>query len=54
VPIATPQLDLTRQFTFIWHRNKYLTTGMREFLRLCRQMTEGIARSDEIELPYIP
>lgn len=54
VPIATPQLDLKRQFTFIWHRHKYLTTGMREFLRLCQQMTEGIQRSDEIELPYIP
>ncbi len=54
VPIATPQLDLRRQFTFIWHRHKYLTTGMREFLRLCQQMTEGIRRSDEIELPYFP
>lgn len=54
VPIATPQLDLKRQFTFIWHRHKYLTTGMREFLRLCQQMTEGIQRSDEIDLPYIP
>lgn len=54
VPIATPQLDLKRQFTFIWHRHKYLSTGMREFLRLCQQMTEGIQRSDEIELPYIP
>lgn len=54
VPIATPQLDLKRQFTFIWHRHKYLTTGMREFLRLCQQMTEGIQRSDEIELPYVP
>ncbi|SDM43070.1 transcriptional regulator, LysR family [Franzmannia pantelleriensis] len=54
VPLATPELDLKRQFTFIWHRHKYLTTGMREFLKLCRHMTAGIARSDEIELPYIP
>ncbi|MBD3895378.1 LysR family transcriptional regulator [Halomonas sp. ML-15] len=54
VPLATPELDLKRQFTFIWHRHKYLTTGMREFLKLCRQMTAGIARSDEIDLPYIP
>lgn len=54
VPVVTPQLDLRRQFTFIWHRHKYLTTALREFLRLCQQMTEGIQRSDEIELPYVP
>ncbi|EPC00895.1 LysR family transcriptional regulator [Litchfieldella anticariensis FP35 = DSM 16096] len=54
VSLPTPELDLRRQFTFIWHRHKYLTTGIREFLRLCRQMTEGIERSDEIDLPYIP
>jgi len=53
VAIATPELDLTRRFAFIWHRQKYLTTGMREFLRLCREMTAGIRRSDEIELPTI-
>ncbi|RDB44547.1 LysR family transcriptional regulator [Halomonas sp. DQ26W] len=54
VPIPTPDLDLSRQFAFIWHRHKYLATGMREFLRLCRQMTEGIQRSDEIDLPSVP
>ncbi|GHC34202.1 LysR family transcriptional regulator [Aidingimonas halophila] len=54
MPLETPELDLRRQFSFIWHRHKYLTTGMREFLRLCRQMTEGIERSDQIELPYVP
>lgn len=54
VPIPTPELDLCRQFTFIWHRHKYLTAGMREFLRQCRQMTEGVRRSDEIDLPQMP
>ncbi|MGC3873918.1 LysR family transcriptional regulator [Halomonas sp. GXIMD04776] len=54
VPVATPELDLRRQFTFIWHRHKYLTTGIREFLRLCQQMTEDIQRIDEIELPRVP
>ncbi|KJZ08765.1 MULTISPECIES: LysR family transcriptional regulator [Halomonas] len=53
-PLPTPELDLSRQFTFIWHRHKYLTAGMREFLRQCRQMTEGIQRSDEIDLPQVP
>lgn len=52
--LPTPELDLSRQFSFIWHRHKYLATGMREFLRLCRQMTEGVRRSDEIDLPYHP
>lgn len=54
VAIPTPELNLSRQFSFIWHRHKYLATGMREFLRLCRQMTEGIRRSDEIDLPQSP
>lgn len=54
VPIETPELDLSRSFAFIWHRHKYLTTAMREFLRLCREMTAGIQRSDEIDLPAIP
>jgi DNA-binding transcriptional LysR family regulator len=54
VPISTPELDLSRQFAFIWHRHKYLATGMREFLKLCRQMTEGVRRSDQIDLPYLP
>ncbi|GKW50531.1 LysR family transcriptional regulator [Halomonas sp. NCCP-2165] len=54
VPITTPELDLRRQFAFIWHRHKYLTTGMREFLKLCRQLTEGVERSDQIALPYYP
>ncbi|MHB0774774.1 LysR family transcriptional regulator [Halomonas sp. WWR20] len=52
VAIETPELDLHRQFTFIWHRHKYLTTAMREFLRLCREMTAGSRCSDDIELPY--
>lgn len=54
VPLPTPELDLKRQFTFIWHRHKYLTTGVREFLRLCREMTAGAKRSDDISLPPIP
>ena len=53
VPVETPELDLTRQFYFIWHRQKYQTAAMREFLELCREMTAGIRRSDEIILPSI-
>ena len=54
VAIATPELDLLRQFQFLWHQRKFQTAGMREFVGLCRTMTAGVARSDEIEWPFIP
>ncbi|MBA1244774.1 LysR family transcriptional regulator [Pseudomonas japonica] len=50
VYIATPELDLSRQFFFIWHKQKYQTCAMREFLELCRTFTAGVRRSDEIVL----
>ena len=53
VPIVTPYLDLRRQFQFVWHKQKYQTAGMREFLALCRTLTAGVTRSDEIQLPLI-
>ncbi|HCH78118.1 MAG TPA: LysR family transcriptional regulator, partial [Pseudomonas sp.] len=28
VPVATPELDLRRQFYFIWHSHKYQTAAM--------------------------
>jgi DNA-binding transcriptional LysR family regulator len=51
--VDTPQLDLRRQFYFIWHRQKYQTAAMREFLDQCQALTEGVRRSDEIDLPPI-
>ena len=53
VPIATPNLDLSRFFYFLWHKQKYQTTGIREFLDLCRRLTEGVERSDFVNLPEI-
>ncbi len=53
VALETPQLDLRRQFYFIWHKQKYQTSAMREFLELCRSFTRGVTRSDEIVLPSI-
>ncbi|MEG0249046.1 MAG: LysR family transcriptional regulator FinR, partial [Pseudomonas sp.] len=53
VPVETPELDLMRQFYFIWHKQKYQTSAMREFLELCRNFTAGFTRSDEIVLPAI-
>lgn len=54
VPVETPELDLRRQFQFVTHRHKYVTAGMREFIALCRQMSGGARRSDEIPMPFIP
>lgn len=54
VAIETPSLDLRRRFHFLWHRQKFQTAGMKAFLDLCREMTAGARRSDEIELSYIP
>ncbi|WP_437880493.1 LysR family transcriptional regulator [Pseudomonas sp. LRF_L74] len=53
VPLETPDIDLRRQFYFIWHRQKYQTAAMREFLEQCRELTQGVKRSDEIVLPSI-
>ena len=53
VPIATPQLSLSRYFYFLWHKQKYQTTGMREFLTLCRELTKDAERSDLVNLPEV-
>ncbi|MDO7598130.1 MAG: LysR family transcriptional regulator [Pseudomonadota bacterium] len=51
VPLATPDLNLGRYFYFLWHKQKYQTTGMREFITLCKKMTAGVTRSDLVNLP---
>lgn len=53
VPLATPDLNLGRYFYFLWHKQKYQTTGMREFIAMCKEMTAGVARSDLVNLPEI-
>ncbi|OIR04424.1 HTH-type transcriptional activator CmpR [mine drainage metagenome] len=53
VPLATPDLNLGRYFYFLWHKQKYQTTGMREFIALCKAMTAGVERSDLVSLPEI-
>lgn len=54
VPIRTPDLDLQRNFQFLWHRNKYRTAALRAFHAACLSMSAGAKRSDLIDLPYIP
>lgn len=52
VPLHTPQFNLSRHFYFLWHKQKYQSAGMREFLSLCKSMTASAQRSDEIEIAY--
>ncbi len=54
VAIETPELDLCRHFYFLRHRRKFQTSGLREFIALCRTMTAGIERSEQIEWSFIP
>jgi DNA-binding transcriptional LysR family regulator len=53
VPISTPNLDLGRFFYFLWYKQKYQSTGMREFIELCKQFTKDVKRSDLIEFSDI-
>lgn len=53
VPLETAELDLGRYFYFLWHSQKYQTTGMRQFLAACKNLTADVQRSDEVDLPLI-
>jgi hypothetical protein len=53
VAISTPELDLGRYFYFLWHKQKYQTAGIREFLALCQRFTAGVIRSDLVALPEV-
>jgi len=50
VPISTPNLDLGRFFYFLWHKQKYQSNGMREFIELCKRITKDVKRSDLVKL----
>ena len=54
VPVEVVGVDLSRHFQFVWHRQKFKTPGMSAFLDMCRTITEGLSRSDEIVLPFVP
>lgn len=51
VEIPVNGLDFRRYFNFIWHRQKFHTSGMKKFIQLCREVAEGAACSDEIIVP---
>lgn len=54
VPLDVPSIKLNRFFYFLWPKKKYQTSGMKQFLALCKKMTKGLERSDQVNLPLIP
>ncbi len=50
IPLEIHGLDLKRRFNFVLHKQKFLTAGISSFLRLCREATENVSRSDLIIL----
>ncbi|MGI9282547.1 MAG: LysR family transcriptional regulator [Endozoicomonas sp.] len=40
-PLLIPERDLSRQFYFIMHRQKYIGQGIKELIQLCRSWTAG-------------
>ncbi|MEZ0232102.1 MAG: LysR family transcriptional regulator [Methylophilaceae bacterium] len=50
IPLATPMLDLRRQFMFVWHKKKYQTASMRAFLDYCKTMTADVHHTNEINI----
>lgn len=53
VALEIKNINLDRYFNFLWSKNKYQTNGVNQFLKMCTDMTKGIQRSDQIELPLI-
>ncbi|KPC52972.1 LysR family transcriptional regulator [Amantichitinum ursilacus] len=51
VPLNVPGLDLQRMFHFVLHKQKFRTAGVEAFIALCRAVSQGVRRSDEIVLP---
>lgn len=52
-PLNTPDLKLGRHFYFLWHKQKYQTAGMREFIALCKALAADAPRSDAIDISSI-
>ncbi|BCL76259.1 transcriptional regulator [Jeongeupia sp. HS-3] len=48
VPIEVDDLNLERQFHIVWHKQKFHTPGMQAFIALCREVSAGATRADEI------
>lgn len=48
IELKLKEIDLSRKFHFLLHKQKYRTPGIDAFLRLCREVSANAHRSDEI------
>lgn len=48
VELKLQEIDLSRKFHFLLHKQKYRTPGIDAFLGLCREVSASVARSDQI------
>lgn len=48
IELKLKEIDLSRKFHFLLHKQKYRTPGIDAFLRLCREVSANTQRSDEI------
>ena len=53
INFKSANIKLDRYFYFLWSKDKYQTNGIKQFLKMCKEMTDGIKRSDQINLPII-
>jgi DNA-binding transcriptional LysR family regulator len=53
VALDVKNIKLDRYFYFLWSKDKYQTNGVKQFLKMCTDMTTGIKKSDQINLPLI-
>ena len=53
IALDVKNIKLDRYFYFLRSKNKYQTNGVKHFLQMCTDMTDGIQRSDQINLPLI-
>lgn len=53
VELDVKNIKLDRYFYFLWSKDKYQTNGVKQFLKMCTDMTTGLTKSDQINLPLI-
>ena len=51
VALDVKNIKLDRYFYFLWPKSKYQANGIKQFLIMCNDMTAGLERSDQINLP---
>lgn len=53
VPIEMPKLNLKRNFHFVIHKQKFITSGIKDFLCACKNFTHGAQNANSVHLPEI-